>query len=639
MFMVSCVETDPDEKVEPVFPASVQKTVSPGQTVTLTFDANLDWEVSVPESSLTRFWIEDGAMDVAKVSGKAGNGLTVTVGTTSSEDFEERSCVVSMKMGGKSQEIAKIVIPGKDRSLKVYAAVVEDDEIQWGEDGYLYEEAEAESIDLIWSGSDFRLPIKVEANYSWTVKTPAWASVDVPEDRVGEVTLNVMGVPSEYPLADASGKIQFMAGDTVLKEYTITIPGCEDIFSHSVSMGLYEIVFNYAGRIKTGTGFIDGPSTSTITGTSGAKVLAAELVDGKYAAAPSWLLVDVQKYDDTDGADVLQERTVSLSVTTNEGDDRSAVVFFLPPSAPETIDGLFNDDKSEIKEEYRGYSLPVTQLSSNQEFIMMLSSPSEMAAAGALFTVAEDKTLFSKFGETKYAYDLVYTNQYASDYAHMIFTHAITSYKVYDASGADKTSDEDFFLSLNLEDKSDAGVIIMASEEKATGYVVLYGTDENVLAAVKCTMDPETNIGDVADVSFLGESAYLAEMAGATLEKVTEGPLYEKYKENMVPIYHLKYTMENMPMLLSMPASARAYVPNPYGRRDCFLVNGLNYDETIGEFERIDGGVQVYMIMPDGLDYIQGALFFYDAKNAVSASGDNAVLVLVCTLDLTGGEE
>ena len=97
MFAVSCVETDPDEKVEPVFPASVQKTVSPGQTVTLTFDANLDWEVSVPESSLTKFWIEDGAMDVAKVSGKAGNGLTVTVGTTSSEDFEERSCVVSME--------------------------------------------------------------------------------------------------------------------------------------------------------------------------------------------------------------------------------------------------------------------------------------------------------------------------------------------------------------------------------------------------------------------------------------------------------------------------------------------------------------------------------------------------------------
>jgi hypothetical protein len=128
-------------------------------------------------------------------------------------------------------------------------------------------------------------------------------------------------------------------------------------------------------------------------------------------------------------------------------------------------------------------------------------------------------------------------------------------------------------------------------------------------------------------------------MAGATLEKVTEGPLYDKYKEFMVPIYHLKYTMENMPLLLSVPTTARSYVPNPYDRRSFFLINGLNYDETIGEFERIDGGVQVYMIMPDGLDYIQGVLFFYDTKNASNAGGENTVLVLVCTLDLTGGEE
>ena len=640
MFMVSCGPDDPEVKVEPEFPASVEKTVSPGQTVTLTFDANLDWEVSVPESSITTFWIEDGAMDVAKVSGKAGNGITVTIGTSSTESFEERSCAVSMKMDGKSQQIAKVIIPGKDRSLKVYAVEIVDGEMQYTDDGeYSYSAVEAESIDLVWTGSDFRLPVKVDANYSWTVKTPSWAQVDVPDERVGEVALTILGVPSEYPLADAEGMIQFMAGETLVKEYSISIPGCEDIFNYGVSMGFTELIFNYAGRIKTGVGFIDGPSVSTIKGTSGAKVLAAEFVDGKYTAAPSWLLVDVQKYDDTDGADVLQERNVNISVTTNEGDDRSAVVFFLPPSAPETIDGLFNDDKSEIKEEYRGYSLPVTQLSSNQEFIMMLSSPSEMASAGALFTVAEDKNLFSKFGETRYAYDLVYTNQYASDYAHMIFTHAVTSHKIYDASGVDKTSDEDFFLSLSLEETADGGVIYMTSEEKATGYVVLYGADENVLAVVKCTLDPETNIGDVADVSFLGESAYLAEMAGATLEKVTEGPLYDKYKEFMVPIYHLKYTMENMPLLLSVPTTARSYVPNPYDRRSFFLINGLNYDETIGEFERIDGGVQVYMIMPDGLDYIQGVLFFYDTRNASNAGGENTVLVLVCTLDLTGGEE
>ena len=88
MFMVSCEPAGTEADPDPVFPSSVDKTVSPGQTVTLTFDANLDWEVSVPESTLTTFWIEDGAMDVAKVSGKAGDGIAVTVGTTSAEAFD-----------------------------------------------------------------------------------------------------------------------------------------------------------------------------------------------------------------------------------------------------------------------------------------------------------------------------------------------------------------------------------------------------------------------------------------------------------------------------------------------------------------------------------------------------------------------
>lgn len=641
MFMVSCGDQEPEGVTDPVFPSSEEKTVAPGQKVTLAFEANLDWEVSVPESSLTDFWIEDG-LKVAKVSGKAGAGV-VTIGTTANEDYYERSCAVTMTMGGKSQQIAKIIILSKGRSLKVYVATFDEDGLPVYDDGYVYSDTEAESIDLYWSGSDFRIPVRIDANYSWTVKTPSWASVDVPEDRVGEVSLNILGVSSEYPLEDAEGKIQFMAGETVVKEYVITIPGCQDIFEHKVSMGLAEVTFNYAGRVKTDVGFVDGPVSASVSGTSGVKVFAVESVDGKFdvksSQNPSWLDIDVQDYDLTDGAEVLQDRAVTITAATNEGDDRSAVVFFLPPSAPDRGAELFNPDLTAVKDEYMQYSLPVTQLSSNQEFILMVSSPSELAAGGAVFNVSEDAALLTKFGQTKYAYELVYTHQYASDVAHMIFSHEVTSYKVFDASGSDRTSDEDFFLSMSLNEEKTGGVIYMDSEVKTSGFVVLYGSTDNVLAVVRCALDPETSIGDVADVSFLGESAYLAGMVGATLEEVTEGPLYDKYKENMVPIYHLKYTMENMPMLLSIPTKARAYVPNPYGRRDCFLVNGLNYDETIGEFERIDGGVQIYMKMPDGLDYIQGALFFYDARNAVSASGDNAVLVLVCTLDLTGGEE
>lgn len=637
IFMVSCEPAGTEADPDPVFPSSVDKTVSPGQTVTLTFDANLDWEVSVPESTLTTFWIEDGAMDVAKVSGKAGDGIAVTVGTTSAEAFDERSCAVTLKMGGKSQQIAKIILPGKDMTLTVYSAVVEDGEVQYGDDGYLYESTEAESIDLIWTGSDFRLPIKVDANYSWTVKSPSWAKVDVPEDRVGEVVLNVFGVPSEYPLDDASGKIRFMSGETLVKEYDITIPGCEDIFSYSVGMGLTELVFNYAGKVKTAAGFIDEPASVDVMGTSGVRILAVESVEGKFdtdeTAGPSWLKIEVEEYDDTDGADVLQERTVSIDVETNEGEDRNAVVFFLPPSAPQDRADLFTEGLDAVKEEYAQYALPVTQLSSDQEFVMMLSSPSEMAAGGAVFNVSEDAALFTKFGETKYAYELVYTDQYARDVAHMVFSHEVTSYKVFDASGLDKTSDDEFFLSLILDEDKTGGVIDMITEVKSSGFVVLYGSTDNVLAVVRCTLDPDTTIGDVADVAFIGENAPYAEMSGASLEHVVDGPLYDQYKEYMVPIYHLKYTQPKLPMLISLPNSVKSYMANPWALRNNFSVNGMEYDD--GTFERIEGGVNIYMTMPEGKQKIEGNIFFY---SSAAPSNDSIVLVLACTFDLTGAE-
>lgn len=645
MFMVSCEQNGPEEDKDPVFPSSVDKTVAPGQTVTLTFDANLDWEVSVPESSLTTFWIEDGAMDVAKVSGKAGSDVSVTVGTTSAEAFDERSCAVTLKMGGKSQQIAKIILPGKDMTLTVYSAVVEDGEMQYGDGGYLYESTETESIDLIWTGSDFRLPIKVDANYNWTVKSPAWAKVDVPEDRVGEVVLNVFGVPSEYPLDDASGKLRFMSGETLVKEYDITIPGCEDIFSYSVGMGLTELVFNYAGKVKTAAGFIDGPASVDFLGTSGVRVFAVESVDGKFdldgTAGPSWLVFDVEEYDETDGADVLQERTVSVNVRTNEGEDRSAVIFILPPSAPQDPAELLTADFSAVREEYLEYALSVMQISINQEFVMMLSSASEMAANGAVFNKSEDSSLYTRFGETKYAYELIYTNQYARDYARMLFSSAVSSYKIFNHYGTDKTSDANFFLSMSMDEDKTAGVIDMVTETEEDGFVVLYGEAGNVLAVIKCTFDPSHEIGEVFDVAFIGESVMYAPMVGATLEKVTEGELYDRYVSESAPIYHLKYTMPGMPMSISLPLEAKSYMPNPFGSMDYFSVNGFGFYDTdpLGSFDRIDGGVQIYMTLPEGETYKQGALYFYNVSNAGAASNEQLVLILVCTIDLSGTAE
>ena len=639
MLVTACDEPEPEVKIEPVFPSPVEKTVIPGETVTLNFDANMDWEVSVPETSLTTFWIEDGAMDVAKVKGKAGEGISVIIGTTSTEEFDERSCQVSMKMDGTTQQIAKVILPAKERNLAVYAAQVEDGEIQYTEGGgYLYGTSETETLPLIWSGSDFRLPVKVDANFSWTVKAPVWASVDVPEERIGEVTLNILGVPSEYPLADAQDKIRFMSGDTVIKEYVISIPGCEDIFSFGMHMGLTEIVFSHSGQLLTDTGFIDGPAAASVSGTSGVSVFAVELVDGKYDVknSPSWLSIEVADYDETEGADVLQERDVEIAARLNEGDDRSAVVFFLPPAAAQLGNGLFNEAADAVKEEYAGYAVPVKQLSSDQEFVMMLSSSSEMTDGGASFTVSSDESLFTRFGKTRYAYELVYTNQYARDYARMTFTSPVTSYAIFDAAGADVT-EAGSFLTLALDEDSCGGVIDMVSETDATGYVVLYGTSGNVLAVIKCTFAPEKIIVEEDLISFIGESIEAAPLAGATLERLTKGELFDIYTDGMSPVYHLRYTKEDVPMSISLPTTVKKHDVNPWSMQYNIRVNDTVYSETIindmvGGIKLQDGGVTIYMDMPEGENFMRGNINFRK-KN------EDIVLILVCTLDLTGAEK
>lgn len=623
LFAASC-EKPSEETPAPEFPQLIEKTVAPGESVTIPVQANLDWEISVPENGLQWFWIQDGAFQLYRLSGKAGEA-EVVIGVSATEEFDnDRVCEVTMKMGGESKVIARLVRPSKEKHLTVYAAVVTDGEVQFNEtgDSYLYETEEAESLDMIWTGSEFRLPIKVKSNYNWSIKTPEWARVDVPSDGVGEKNLIVYGVPSAYPLDAASGKLQFMSGEKVVKEYTVNIPGCKDIFSYKMDMSITELEFNYQGQIKVATGFIDGPASGYVSGADGIRVIALCRNESGFSTdAPSWLEVNVAEYDRTEGADVLQQRNFTVSAALNEGDNRHAALLFLPPTLTVAASDLF--EGTEIKEEYKQYSVPVTQLSSDQEFISMLANPSDMAAGGATFAVSENEDLYNRFGQTRYAYELVYTNQYARDNARMIFTSAVTSYKVFDENG---------FLSMTLDEDMKGGVVDMVSETAQTGHVVLYGAAGNVLAVIECRFDPEEIIGEVADVAFIGESVMYAPMVGATLEDVSEDPSFSQYREGQALVYHLRYTMPAMPMTISIPSSIKKHTVNPYMFRHNIRVNDLKYDEdfvngVLGGVALVDGGVTIYMEMPEGRDYLRGNIIF-------SNSADETILVLVCTLDL-----
>lgn len=758
MIAVAC-KPEPQVSVTPVFPELVQdNNVAPGSTMTLTFDANADWEVSVPSENLQWFWIKDGSFKVDKVSGKVTAGdkspVTVQIGVSETEEFDtNRSCDVTLTMGGESRIIAKYMRPAKARAMAVYVAKVEDGAFVKEGDSYVYETVEASSSELIWSDEDkdFRLPVRVESNCSWTMDLPEWVDANVPESTVGivefvltgaslddasgkitfkdggealkelsvsipscremsvyavqldengefmfaedgtyqyteepvaaatlvwpgsdfrlpvmveakcdwtlegpewlsasvsgetagKVEFNLQGVPSKYPLEETSDVLKFcFAGETIY-EMMVTIPASKTLSTWSLDMSLAELCYSYKGNVKISTGYSSAAATGHVFGHSATDLFAVEVIAGKPAAnAPEWLKIEMTAYDSSKDADVLQSREFSITAQENTSDnDRQAYVFFNRgydwPATSELFDASGN-----VKEEYAAYAVPVVQYGTDMPYITMASSEETMAASGAGFeslTGSKKTLLQGYFGATDHVYKLTYNNIYASDNADMFFAVPYSSYKVYDSSRKEKTDDADFWIAFHeFSETMTYGSVGMYEAEGAvvptsatTGYVVFYDSSEKPLAIVEAVFDPSKVIGESATIEFIGESAMYAEMVGATLEEVTEGPLYDQYKEYGAPIYHLTYRMMGMPMRISIPAASVMYTPNPYMKRNIFVVNGLNYDETVGRFDFIEGGVDIYMTLPEGSTstYERGNILFYNSESSV-------ILALVCTLDL-----
>jgi hypothetical protein len=94
----------------------------------------MDWTVTVPSATFQWFWIQDGSFKAEKVSGKVAEGqketVTVQIGVSDTEEFDmNRSCEVTLTMGGESKVIAKYMRPAKNRTISVYAAAVEGGEL------------------------------------------------------------------------------------------------------------------------------------------------------------------------------------------------------------------------------------------------------------------------------------------------------------------------------------------------------------------------------------------------------------------------------------------------------------------------------------------------------------------------------
>ncbi len=639
----ACDEDVPEQVIEPVFPSEVvvDNNVAPGSVLEFDVKPNLDWEISVPLESLQWFWLvkegEDQKYD--RISGKASDSpITIMVGVSPTEEFgTNRSVKVTMKMADKSQVVAEYMRPAKARTLSIYSAKVDE----WGfvasetEDLYSYTEAPVESFSLLWpeEKNGFMMPVKIESNFDWNLEYPEWVEYVVSKGEYGKagvVEMRFDGVSSKYPVAGDKGTLLIKAADDPSYSISVevSIPACND----RIGFGLWNSVespltFNYKGQYNSAfQGFQDGPAGAFISATSGARIIAVEYVEAWEAydtKEASWVTLSVDAWNTSDGADVIQERNVEISVAANDADSpRKATLFFLPENITVSLLELFNEQGTAILEQYQKYTLELTQegkpAATGPYITLAKSNYGTIEENGGEFKVAEESWLPVMFDATpENSYKLTYSKAWTRDAGWMNFASPFTSYTIHNENG-DRIPEaqlDSYWLSFMAGSDNSGGVIDMDATAKCEGFVRFIDSVGNTLAVVWCVFDPSftaTDPGQSGSVKFVGESAQYAEMVGATLTEITSGQYYDTYKEYGCPIWELKYgsyMARTFPMTVSVPGYTSAKVV-PESKKKYFWSEGA------------EGGATVSMQCPEDVDTDSAVMLFY--------SGETVVFVLVC---------
>lgn len=645
--VVSCDEIV-DMVKEPVFPTLVKEIdIEPGTELTLSFEPNMDWTVSVSEESFKWFKIKDGNFKVPSISGSASSGqtVTITIVTDSEESFSLRTCEVKLTMGGKTQTIAEYMLKAKAKVMETFAAVVEEDKFEITDGKYVYSEvalSESDVVRLVWDGEGrrFHFPLQVSANFEWTVEWPEWARADLDgNSRVGTVELDIYGIPSELPMNEAAaGVVVFKSGDNVMATYNIEIPAANAVFDWNLSYT--SLTFDHLAYFHDSNGFTAEPLSGDFYGPEASRVLLMELTDNGYIVPDSpWLNIESTQWDQKEGSSVLQQRDLTISASRYSGEkDRHAVILFLPATAPEDYTKLLADGGMDVSEEYSQYAIPVVQRGRPSEFFTFEESESIRKDYKVEWKKSDEEMLpdagltFAP-GCEEWKYELEYSMIYSSSRALAYITEPFDSYTVYDSLGVEVLSDDlaDFWLSYNdmtpgyygyaqmdqskIKEKApeydEQGNPLLDSQGKplmfpvtSTGYLVFKNKDGKALAVVKCVCVPEKEytmdvLKDASQEMFA--SPQVAADEGASIYRIIAGPTYKKWVESTVNIYKLVYTVSDTSLdLLTSKSIFQYQCPGKFESGPEFVTVDdtdyldenaeighygylLKYDESVGE--------------------------------------------------------
>ena len=494
--MVACQK----EQMKPVFPEEVKESVESSTTVGLSFEANMDWVLTVPQETIAYFWLEDAEGNkLAKLEGTAGK-QTVTIGISEEPNFDnDVVCNVTLTMGEQSSVIATYTLPKAQRVFNAFPCKITDGDLTWKEEGGLdYSNEAVTEATLVYNDVyGIVMPFIFESNFNYEVVAPEWVLVENSgEETVGNKGTCTVRVSVNYanvPEGTNSAALQIKARntETVVSTITLTLPDLSSYLNWDV---LETIEFTGAGKY-VGMVMEQDSYTSYITTAKDVKIFAVGNVVmygmemGPFAGSDlTWVNITTSEWDETDGP--VQTLTVSISLTENAGAAREAELYAIPASVAgedwNTTSSPFTSDYTAVKPEYAHYKVATIKQEAAGPVGNMVTLTS---TEGAEISTLDSSSDYYSYLSSEYGVSAIYN------------IDATTSFSVKTAKpfsnitrlGADGQVNNDLFT---VEQASEFDLNITVNSTAATSGIIIFKDEFLVnFAAIVVNYTPATTGG------------------------------------------------------------------------------------------------------------------------------------------------
>lgn len=336
----ACSDSDDGGEVTaPVFPEPKDINCAAGETAEISFEANMDWEIS-SNAGWCKF--KNGEFAESLMNGKAGK-QTITITTSADgQNYNETAIAeITLKMGNQSQVIYKV-----SRAPKAYADLVVTDEA-----GNVYDKDHPLTINGNSTSSSVYTVIKAQAEAGMKIgfTNPEWLSFSI-DEKAGTYSFtfnkeNSAGLNEKYPIARGNYVLTFTTADASTaktdKVRKVEIP--------LVYAGLQQDAIKIDPTYMNATVSVDGQEIVSEKGTS--KQLASTITaynDEFQVVAFKQTLQDGKYVYDFDNKVEWLHATlgtgtakdlITVSVDNNPGEEREATVMVFPKAVYEKIKG------------------------------------------------------------------------------------------------------------------------------------------------------------------------------------------------------------------------------------------------------------------------------------------------------------